>query len=490
MVCNSKYSFQFVDKLPLFIHKLFIYLYIVFTFFFMKLILFIRFKPNKMNTGPKTRLFIIVALLVIGRATFGQQAPKEWTLRNCIDYALQNNIQIKLSQVGVKVNEASYEQSKAARIPTLNAGIIQSFTHQVPLQGSSSTEASALTGNYNLSSDVMLYNGSKIANTIAQQELSVKSANLGVAVNQDNIELAVTTSYLTVLYARESVNNALNTLSASEATVNQAKIKYDAGYIAESNYAQIQAQYSTDSYTLVTAQNTLSQQFLNLKQLLELDISQDLVVHFPELSDSAILKPIPDKLDVYNTALGFMPEIENGKVSINAAEYGIKIAQAGQIPSLSLGASAATGNSTALNDGFTTQLSDKFYQNVGVTLSVPIFNNKQVKTSISKAKLGLETAKLNYEGTQKTLQTSIETAYLNAVSAQSRFRAANEQLISTNKSYSLVEDQFKLGMKNTVDLLTEKIKYLAAEEEYLQAKYSAILYYKLLDFYQHKEIEL
>ena len=443
-----------------------------------------------MNTGSKAIITMSFTLLLWGPAVSGQQPNKEWTLRNCIDYALQNNIQIKLSQVGVKVNEASYEQSKAERIPTLNAGVGQSFTHQKPLQGSSSTEASAFTGNYNLNSDVILYNGSKISNTIAQQELNVKSANLGVAINQDNIELAVTSAYLTVLYARESVNNALNTLSASEATVHQAKIKYDAGYIAESNYAQIQAQYSTDSYNLVTARNTLSQQLLNLKQLLELDISQDLNLYFPELSDSAILMPIPNKLDVYNTALGFMPEIENGKVSINVAEYGIKIAKAGQLPSLSLGASALTGNSTAVNNGFTTQLSDKFYQNVGMTLSVPIFNNKQVKTSISKAKLGLETAKLNYAGIQKTLQSNIETAYLNAVSAQSRFKAAEEQLNSTNKSYTLVQEQFNLGMKNTVDLLSEKIKNLAAQEEYLQAKYSAILYYKLLDFYQNKRIDL
>jgi outer membrane protein len=431
-----------------------------------------------------------VTLLFVAPAVFGQQADKEWTLRNCIDYALQNNIQIKLSEVGVKMNEATYEQYKASRIPSLNAGIGESYTHQKPLQGSSSTEASSLTGSYNLRSDVILYNGYKIANTIAQQQLNVNLANLGVAVNQDNTELSVTTAYLMVLYAREAVKNAENTLRASEATVNQAKIKYDAGYIAESNYAQIQAQYSTDSYTLVTAQNTLSQQILSLKQLLELNITQDLKLFFPDLSDSAVLLPIPDKVEVYNKALSFMPQIESGKVSIDIAKYDIKIAQAGLYPSLSLNASAATGNSSLSSTMFPTQLSDNFYQNVGLTLSVPIFNGKQVKTAVSKAKLGLETAQLDLAGTQKSLQSNVETAYLNAVSAQSRFRAALEQLSSTNKSYTLVEDQFNLGMKNTVDLLAEKVKNLAAQQEYIQAKYSAILYYKLLDFYQQKKIDL
>ena len=443
-----------------------------------------------MNTGSKAITVLSVALLFIAPAVFGQQADKEWTLRNCIDYALQNNIQIKLSEVGVKMNEATYEQTKANRIPSLNAGVGESFTHQKPLQGSSSTEASAFTGNYNLRSDVILYNGSKITNSIAQQQLNVNLANLGVAVNQNNTELAVTSAYLMVVYAREAVKNAENTLSASDATVNQAKIQYDAGYIAESNYAQIQAQYSTDSYTLVTAQNTLSQQILNLKQLLELKIDQDITLFFPELSDSTVLKPIPGKLEVYNKALSFMPEIESGKVSIDVANYDIKIAKAGLYPSLSMDASLATGNSSIPSNTFPTQLSDNFYQNVGLTLAVPIFNGKQVKTAVSRAKLGLESARLNYEGTQKTLQGNVETAYLNAVSAQSRFKAAVEQLSSTDKSYLLVEDQFNLGMKNTVDLLTEKVKNLAAQQEYIQAKYSAILYYKLLDFYQEIKIDL
>lgn len=441
-----------------------------------------------MNPGLKAIITLSTALLFAAPAVFGQQPAKQWTLRNCIDYALDNNIQIKQAEVSVKTSQATYEQFKASRIPSLNAGIGESFTHQKPMQGSG--DASSLTGSYNLSSNVVLYNGSQTKNTIAQQGLNVKSAGLGVAINQDNIELAVTSSYLSILYARESVTNAVNTLSASKATMDQAKIQYDAGYISESSYAQIQAQYSTDSYSLVTAQNALSQQILNLKQLLELDINQDLNLYFPDLNDSDVLKPIPDKLEVYNKALGFMPEIENGKVSLDVAQYNIKIAQAGLYPSLSLGASLATGSNTAASNGFPTQLGDNFYQNVGLKLSVPIFNSKQVKTAISKAKLGLEEAQLSYTSTQKALQANVENAYLNTVSAQGRFKAAIDQLASNKKSLDLVQDQFNLGMKNTVDLLTAKVKYLAAQQEYIQAKYAAILNYKLLDFYQQKKIDL
>lgn len=443
-----------------------------------------------MNTGMKTIITLSFSLLLIAPAAFGQSATEGWTLRNCIDYALQNNIQVKKMQVGVNVSEAGYVQSKAARFPSLNAGASESFTHQNALQAASGGEESSLSGNYSLRSDMTLYNGLKLTNSIAQQELFVKSAALAVAESQNNIELAVAAAYLQVLYARESVNNAVNRLSVSKAQADQAKIQYDAGYIAESNYAQVQAQYSSDTYTLVTARNNLNQQLLSLKQLLELDINQELKLFFPELSDSIVLKPIPSEQDVYNSALGFMPEIENGKLSVNSAEYNIKIAKAGYSPSLSLSASASTGYNNKVSSGFVTQMGDNFYQNVGLSLSIPIFNNRQVKTSVSRAMLGLETARLDDAATRKDLLSRVESAYLNTVSAQSRFLAATEQLKSTNKSYSLVEDQFNLGMKNTVDLLTEKIKYQAAQEEFLQAKYSAILNYKLLDFYQQKKIDL
>jgi outer membrane protein len=443
-----------------------------------------------MNTELKAFSVLCFLLLISTTASFAQKPSKEWTLRNCIDYALLNNIQIKQMQVGVSVEEAVYEQSKSARIPSLNAAASESFTHQQPLQGDQSSQESSLTGNYSLNSDVTLFNGSRIKNTIAQQEISVKSATLGVIESQNNIELAVTTAYLQILYAREAVVNAENTLTSSDAQLSRTKILYEAGYIAESNYAQVQSQHSTDSYALVTAKNDLSKQFLTLKQLLELGIEEELKLYFPEMKDSEVIRAIQPKQDVYNTALGFMPEIENGKLSINAAEFDIKIAKAGYLPSLSLSASASTGYSNAVSNGFATQLGNNFYQNAGLNLSIPIFNNKQVKTSISKARLGMETAQLDYLSTQKDLLNRVESAYLDAVSAQSRFLSANEQLTSTKKSYTLVEEQFNLGMKNTVELLTEKTKYLSAQQEYLQAKYTAILNIKILDFYQQKRIEL
>lgn len=440
-----------------------------------------------MNIG---KIIITICLFAsIGFAS-AQEVQKSWTLRNCIDYALANNIQIRKMQVGVKVNEAGYEESKAALFPSLNASAGESYTHQKANEGDLNSQSSSFSNNYTLRSDVVLYNGSRLRNNIVQQDLSVKSANLYVDEARNSIELSVTTSYLQVLYAREAVINAENTLAASEATLNRAKILLESGYIAESNFAQVQSQYSNDSYTLVNAKNNLELQMLSLKQLLELDGSTELKLLFPELDETQVLKAIPEKQLVYSTALGFMPEVENEKLNMQSADLAIKIAKAGYLPSLSLSASASTGQSSAVSNGYATQLGDNFYQNAGLTLSIPIFNNRQVKTAVQKATLNAQTARLSYAETEKNLRVQVESAFQEAVASQSRFLAAKEQLSATETSYRLVEDQFNLGMKNTVDLLTEKNKFLSAQQEYLQAKYSAVLNYKLLDFYQQKRIEL
>lgn len=443
-----------------------------------------------MKTGIKFVILLLTGLLNIIPAVFGQQKPKEWDLQSCINYALQNNIQIKKNQAVVETSKVNFDQSKASRLPNLNADASQLFTNEKSVQGSTRGQQQSFTGNYSLRSDMVLYNGLKIENTIKQQELNVKSSKLSVKESENNIVLAITTAYLNILYARETKTNAENTLVNSESQLNQAKIMYDAGYIAESNYAQVQAQYSTDKYALVIATNALSTQMLQLKQLLELGIDDEITVKFPELDENQVMKALPSKQDVYNTALKVMPEIENSQVNTDIALINLDIAKAGALPSLSLSASTASGYNSLNSETYATQLGNNFYQNAGLTLNIPIFNNRQVKSAVAKAQIGIETAKLSQTDVQKTLLTQVETAYLNAVSGQGRFQAAAEQLKATQISYSLIEQQFNLGMKNTVDLLTAKTKYLSAQQEYLQAKYTAILNYKLLDFYQDKPIQL
>ena len=280
-----------------------------------------------MKPGIERVILLLFSLFIFSPFAFSQQKPAAWNLQACINYALQNNIQIKKMQVGVRNSEINYDEAKAAVLPGLNGTVSQAFTNQAAVQGSGTNQSQSYTGNYALRSDMILYQDHKLQNTISQQELNVKSGLLNVKESENSIELAVTTAYLQILYARESVINAENSLKSSEAQLEQAKIHFDAGYIAESNYAQVQAQLSSDKYALVVANNNLNQQILTLKQLLELDIRYELDIVYPDLSDSQVLKLIPGKEQVYKTALEFMPEVANSQLSIRIADLDIQIAE-------------------------------------------------------------------------------------------------------------------------------------------------------------------
>jgi outer membrane protein len=421
-----------------------------------------------------------------------QKNTYQWDLKQCIDYAVQNNIQVKQAELAIGNYQASYEQAKAERLPNLNAQLSQDFTNGKSFsQKTNNYEPNNyFSGNYSVGSTLILYNGNSITNNIKQQDLGIESADLSVKESQNNIRIAVTQEYLQVLYAKESVKQDEQTLQGSEIQMEWAKNLYDAGSLSQADYAGIQSQYSSDKYNLTVGKNTLDQQILQLKQLLELGISDELDPVFPEVSDSAVYQVIPNEDTIYETSLKVMPEIANGEVNIDIAKLGYKLAKANFLPVLSLGMNLASVYNSSSSDYYISQLDNSFYQNGGFQLTIPIYSRRQNKTTLEKSSINIDNAKLELVTAKKNLLQAVETAYQNALNARSRFEASLEQLNASKLSYDLVEEQFNLGLKNTVDLTTEKNKYLSAQQEYLQAKYSALLNYKLLDFYQGKEISL
>lgn len=213
-------------------------------------------------------------------------------------------------------------------------------------------------------------------------------------------------------------------------------------------------------------------------------------VYLPALSNENVLLPLPTKKDVYMSALTLRPEIEASKLSVEASELGIDIAKAGYLPTISLSAGIGTNHTSGSDFTFGEQVKNGWNNSIGVSVSVPIFNNRQTKSAVQKAKLQRETSLLSLLDEQKTLYKTIEGLWLDANSAQQRYAAANEKLRSTQISYDLISEQFNLGMKNTVELLTEKNNLLQAQQEQLQAKYMAILNTQLLKFYQGDKLAL
>ena len=208
------------------------------------------------------------------------------------------------------------------------------------------------------------------------------------------------------------------------------------------------------------------------------------------MDDTDVLSPLPLKDDVYQTALAFRPEIESGRLNIEAADLGIKVARAGYIPSISLSAGIGSTNANGSDFTFSEQIKQNWNNSLGVTLSIPIFNQRQTKSAVNKAKLQKQTSQLDLLDSQKELYRTIENYWLDARSAQQQYEAALQQVKSSQTSYDLVSEQFSLGMKNTVELLTEKNNLLNAQQSLLQAKYMALLNAGLLRFYQGEIMEL
>ncbi|MGP1624342.1 TolC family protein [Bacteroides heparinolyticus] len=425
--------------------------------------------------------------------------PTQWNLQACIDYALQRNIAIRKNRLNAASARVDVKTAKAALFPGLSASVSQRIVNRPNSETntiiagnniSSSQSKTSYNGSYGIDANWTLYNGGKNLNTIKQQQLNSRIAELNVTESENSVEENIAQTYIQILYATEAVKVCESTLKVSQAECDRAKQLLEAGSIAKSDLAQLEAQVSTDKYQLVAAQATLQDYRLQLKQLLELDGEQEMELYIPALNDENVLSPLPDKTDVYRSALIFRPEIEAGKLNVQASDLNIKIARSGYLPTLSLTAGIGTSHANGSDFTFSEQIKQNWNNSLGFTISVPIFSNRQTKSAVEKAKIQKQTSELDLLDEQKTLYKTIESLWLDANNAQQRYAAAVEKLKSSRTSYELIQEQFNAGMKNTVELLTEKNNLLSAQQEMLQAKYMAILNMQLLKFYQGEQIAI
>ena len=458
------------------------------------------FRSQNESIMKQVSLIILSCLLLLPAGMKAEDdMPKQWTLRNCIDYALEHNITIRRNRINVESTQEDVKTAKADFLPSLSGNISQRIVNRpnsasgTIISGDNITTSESKTsynGSYGIDANWTVYNGSKRVNTLKQQQLNSRIAELTVDESENSIEENITQLYVQILYSAEAVKVNESTLEVSRKEFERGQELFNAGSIASSDLAQLEAQVSNDNYQLVTSQTTLQNYKLQLKQLLELDGDFEMDLFLPPLDDSSVLIPLPTKDDVYQTALNLRPEIESSKLNIEASDMNIKISRAGYIPSLSLSAGIGTTNANGNDFSFSEQVKQNWNNSIGLTLSIPIFDKRQTKSAVNKAKLQRQTSELDLMDNQKTLYKTIESLWLSANSAQQQYVAATQKLKSTQASYALVSEQFNLGMKNTVELLTEKNNLLSAQQETLQAKYSAILNAGLLRFYQGEQIDL
>lgn len=429
----------------------------------------------------------ILGFMVIAMTAAATDNVKLWTLQDCLDYALEHNIQVKRSKVSQLSGEEDLQQTKAQLFPSLSAGISQNYTNYP----SSDVETNNLySGSYNVSAGLSLFDGGRRLNSIRQSEIQQQVNELAVQQSENDIRIAIVQGYMQVLYAMESVRINENTVEVSEAQLNRGRQLQQAGSISLVDVSQLESQYSTDKYRLVMAQTSLDNYLLQLKQLLELDVMDEIQIELPELDADAIMALLPAKETIYNTSLTVMPEVKSSELNLDIAALEIKKARAGYLPSLSLNAGISSGHTSGTGNRFGNQMKNRFNENIGLTVSIPIYSNRENKTAVNKARLASITHELELINTQKQLLKTVEGIYLDATSAQTQYLAAVEQVNYSTASFQLMEEQFGLGMKNTLELLTAKNDWLTAQQEVLQAKYMAVMSVQLLNIYQNKQIKL
>ena len=435
----------------------------------------------------RRNILFSLSLLCSLWAIAAQEKPTQWTLQACLDYALANNIQIKQSRINELSGLEDTELAKAQLFPSLSADITQGY---VNYPSHNAADNHSYSGNYSINANGTLFDAGRRNKAIKQQKLQNEMDRLATEESEDDIRIAIVQTYLQVMYAMEAVEINKNTVETAKAERDRAEELYKAGSISAVDLSQLESQYSTDKYQLTVAETNLDNYKLQLKQLLELDISEEIQLAMPEIAESEVVAPLPEKETIYATSLAVMPQIRNRELAIQSAELEEKRAKAAYWPTLSMNAGVGTGHLSGTNYNFGNKIWNNFNESVGISITIPIFAQRENKTAYNKAKLAITTSQLDLLNTQKELLQEVESAYLDATSAQSQYLSASERLAYVRQSFELTEEQFFLGMKNTLEMLTEKNNLLNAQQEVLQSKYMAIMSIQLLNILQKKPVSI
>lgn len=421
---------------------------------------------------------------------------KLWSITDCFAYAQEHNIQVNT----LRLNEQSAQQdlwaAKGLKIPSLSASVSNDFENANNPLGGNGHLVNQLTSSsvYTINSSIVLWNGNNLNYTIRQSQLLVQSAGLSVQETLNTITLLITDAYLNILLPKENLHYIQDLVNTSEARVKQGQQLFEAGSIAKKDLLQLQAQLASDRFLLVQTQNTIRQNVLTLKQILQLpsEVPFDIVVP-DSVSIAASLPPLQE---VQQVAQQNFPEIKIGRLGVDIAQLSIDKAKAGFKPVFKTNAALGTGYNTVLTHAvdpkapYFTQAGNNFYQLLGLSLSIPIFSNRSNKANLTKAVIGAREANLNYQNTQLVLSQAIEQSYLNVTNALQSYAAAEWQLQAATESYRIGNEAFKLGGTTIYDLLQQRNQYVQAVQAFTQAKYSAVLEQKIYEFYMGKSITL
>jgi outer membrane protein len=439
-------------------------------------------------------------LILAAMTTLTVTAQQKWTLRDCIDYAMQNNITLKQSQLNKQTTTETRKQSQAALFPSLSGSTNQSLGYKPWLNTSISTvnngtvntsvHKTYYNGTYGLNASWTVWNGNQNHNQVKANKLSEQQAELTVEQTANTIQEKIAQLYVQILYQTEAIDVCRQSLETSQRNEERGREMVEVGKMSKADLAQLSAQRATAEYDLVQAESALANYKLQLKQQLEITGDQSFDIDVTAANDQQALTTIPAMTDVYEQALLLRPEIKNTELALKASEVQLKIAKAGHLPTVSLTGGLGTSTSSNNSKEWGQHIQTNFDASAGIGVSIPIFDQRKAKTAVNKANIQRELALLDQQDKQKKLYATIEGFWLDAQTNQQKFRAASATVESEQQSYDLLQEQFNLGLKNIVELMTGKTSLLKAQQNKLQSKYLTILNQQLLRFYQGEKMTI
>ena len=435
------------------------------------------------------KLLLPIGLLL---ASYQMQA-EEWSLRKCVDYAIEHNISIKQRENVKRQQQLQLSNAKNSRLPNLDGSVSQNFSFGRGLTSDNTyTNKSTSSTSFSLGTSVPLFTGLRIPNMIKLNQLNLEASTADLEKAKNDISVQVAQGYVQILYSMEIADVARRQVSIDSMQVVRLQAMIDNGKASEAELAQQKATLAQGRLTATQAQNQYEQAVLTLTQLLELPSADKFTVERPKVGDIDINNEKYSVEAIYAEALGVKPEVKAEELRLKGSEYNINIARSGWYPQLSLSAGLGTNyykTSGFKGESFSDQMKNNFSQYIGLNLSVPIFNRFQTRNSVRSAKIERETQQLQLDNVKKSLYKEIQQACQAANAASAKYASSIEAGKSSNAAFRLMQAKYENGKANITEFNEAKNNLMKAESDLAQAKYEFVFQTTLVDFYRGKAID-
>ncbi len=441
-------------------------------------------------------IFTLAYLLLL--ALFASLHAQElWTLDKCINYAHDNNIQIKQSTLNTQYQLNMLKEKKNSRLPNLNGQISQNLNYGRSLTYLNTYEnVNSSQTDFGLGTQLTIYQGMQMNNAIKKTEFDLKASFEDLAKAKDDLSLNIASTFLEILFAKELVKVSEDQILITNQQLKQSQEKVNAGSLASGALLEIEAQAAREELNIVDAKNQLQIAKLKLAQMLEIVFTDKFDVEIPILPEVGAQSSVTASQDVYLTAVKQRPEIRGAEYRYQSTEMQLKMAQGVFYPTLSFYANYYNNYNNKYKDtkgtsiSFGDQLSNNQRKGLGLQMNIPIFNRFFTKLQVDNAKIQMLNTQLDLEGTKKVLRQEIETAQTTAITSFNRFKSTEKAVTSMQEAFRYSEEKFNVGMVNAVDYNLAKTNLLKASSDLLRAKYEFIFRSKILDFYKGIPITL